>query len=284
MQSVNLSTIGMYYVLDLAGNLARYSVMAGSFYFIFWYWKREIFQKRRTQQNFPKMESIFRELKWSLSTLFVFSAVGVSIFLLRDSGRSQIYEHVSEYGWPYFFLSIALLMVAHDTYFYWIHRLMHHPLLFFRIHRVHHLSTNPSPWAAYAFHPLEAVLEAAFLPTLILLFPVHVGAIIAFVIFDMAINVLGHLGYELYPSGSTRHRLVGLLNTPTHHNMHHQYFSSNFGLYFNVWDRICGTNHPKYHETFESVAKGQSEIETSRRKRPSLPDFGHSHRISRNCP
>ncbi|MEI7983754.1 MAG: sterol desaturase, partial [Bacteroidota bacterium] len=28
-----------------------------------------------------------------------------------------------------------------------MHRLIHHPLLFKRVHLVHHQSTNPSPWA-----------------------------------------------------------------------------------------------------------------------------------------
>jgi len=48
---------------------------------------------------------------------------------------------------------------------------MHHKKLFRWFHLVHHQSTNPSPWAAYAFHPLEAVVEAGiiavfFLPSL----------------------------------------------------------------------------------------------------------------------
>ena len=28
----------------------------------------------------------------------------------------------------------------------------------------------------------------------------------------------------------------------------------NFGLYFTWWDRWMGTEHPRYHERFESVA------------------------------
>ncbi|MGL1488967.1 sterol desaturase family protein, partial [Vibrio parahaemolyticus] len=36
---------------------------------------------------------------------------------------------------------------------------MHNKRIFKYVHLVHHHSTNPSPWAAYAFHPLEAVVE-----------------------------------------------------------------------------------------------------------------------------
>lgn len=43
------------------------------------------------------------------------------------------------------------------------------------------------------------------------------------------------------------------MNTSTHHNLHHQQGNYNFGLYFNFWDRMMGTNHPQYAETFDQV-------------------------------
>ncbi len=69
-----------------------------------------------------------------------------------------------------------------------------------------------------------------------------------------AMNVLGHLGFELYPSGSTKHWLGRWNNTSTHHNMHHKYTRCNYGLYFNWWDTLMGTNHARYEEQFEQVA------------------------------
>jgi sterol desaturase/sphingolipid hydroxylase (fatty acid hydroxylase superfamily) len=66
-------------------------------------------------------------------------------------------------------------------------------------------------------------------------------------------NVLGHLGYELFPRGFTKGRLTWWHNTSTHHNMHHSKSNCNYGLYFNWWDRLMGTNHREYHATFEAV-------------------------------
>jgi lathosterol oxidase len=57
-------------------------------------------------------------------------------------------------------VSLALMLLLHDAWFYWTHRLMHHPKIFRHVHLVHHRSINPSPWAAYSFHPIEAVIEA----------------------------------------------------------------------------------------------------------------------------
>ncbi|MEZ0388978.1 MAG: sterol desaturase family protein, partial [Verrucomicrobium sp.] len=34
---------------------------------------------------------------------------------------------------------------------------------------------------------------------------------------------------------------------------HHEYYRGNYGLYFNVWDRLMGTNHEKYEERFAEV-------------------------------
>jgi sterol desaturase/sphingolipid hydroxylase (fatty acid hydroxylase superfamily) len=37
--------------------------------------------------------------------------------------------------------------------------------------------------------------------------------------------------------------------------MHHHYSKGNYGLYFNFWDRLMGTNHPNYEKEFLKVAK-----------------------------
>ncbi|MEL6805609.1 MAG: hypothetical protein AAFO91_17710 [Bacteroidota bacterium] len=50
---------------------------------------------------------------------------------------------------------------------------MHHPLLFKWVHLIHHRSTNPSPWASYSFHILEAILEVMIAPIILVLVPMH---------------------------------------------------------------------------------------------------------------
>ncbi|HFA49015.1 MAG TPA: sterol desaturase family protein, partial [Bacteroidetes bacterium] len=111
----------------------------------------------------------------------------------------------------------------------------------------------PTPWASFSFHPIEAVVEIAFLPIVVCLMPVHSAVIILFSIFSLLFNVMGHLGFELFPKGFTRHPLTWWLNTSTHHNLHHQRAGCNFGLYFNFWDKMMGTNHPDYHEIFDKI-------------------------------
>ena len=87
--------------------------------------------------------------------------VGVLVIATPLRQFNLVYDEIATYGWGYWALSIVLMIFLHDTYFYWMHRLMHQPRLFKWIHLGHHKSTNPSPWAAYAFHPLEAIVEAS---------------------------------------------------------------------------------------------------------------------------
>jgi len=130
---------------------------------------------------------------------------------------------------------------------------MHGKSVYRVIHRVHHLSTNPSPWAAMAFHPIESIIEGSVIALIAFLFPVHPLAIGIFLLLMMMYNVYGHLGYELYPKGFSSSWLGKWINTSVNHNMHHQTIQGNYGLYFLWWDRWMGTLNPSYDENFEAV-------------------------------
>jgi sterol desaturase/sphingolipid hydroxylase (fatty acid hydroxylase superfamily) len=206
---------------------------------------------------FPPRACLRDEIRSSLISLALFTAVALATFVQVGAGRTQVYFEVSEYGRPYLWVSILALLVLQDAYFYWTHRLLHWRPLFRWIHATHHRSRNPSPWAAFAFHPLEAVMQAAIVPLAIVVMPLHPWAILGWLLAMTSINVLGHLGYELFPSGFVSRLPSGLFNTSTHHNMHHRLVGCNYGLYANWWDRMLGTNHARYAETFEAVASGR---------------------------
>jgi sterol desaturase/sphingolipid hydroxylase (fatty acid hydroxylase superfamily) len=203
--------------------------------------------------EYPDKSKLWNEFKWSAWTLVIFSLTGVITYYEKKAGYTYIYNDIMEYGWGYLIFSVFAMILIHDTYFYWAHRFMHLKWVFPYVHKVHHESLNPSPWAAFSFHPIEAVMEAAIVPIIIHIMPAHGIAILSFLVYMTFMNAFGHNGFEVYPSGFTKNLFTGWNNTPTHHNMHHRYFNCNYGLYFNWWDKICGTNHEKYHETFEAV-------------------------------
>ncbi len=238
----------------------RYLIFAGALFLIFYVWKKRHFFKVKIQQKYPDNKHILHEIGYSFLSITIFSLVGTTLFVLRKHGYTQMYLNFGDHSVAYFIFTVIAFILLHDTYFYWTHRLMHWKKIYPYVHKIHHVSTNPTPWAAFAFHPLEAIVEVGIVPIMVFLIPLHPLAILAWVMYQTGMNVLGHLGFELFPAGFTEGAISKWHNTSTHHNMHHRHVNCNYGLYFNFWDRILGTNHAQYTQRFEEV-KARKEVE-----------------------
>jgi sterol desaturase/sphingolipid hydroxylase (fatty acid hydroxylase superfamily)/uncharacterized protein (DUF2147 family) len=188
-----------------------------------------------------------------LSTVVIFSAIGLALVYAQRAGLTRIYTTVAEYGWAYLWASVLLAVVAHDAYFYWTHRLLHWPPMFRLAHRVHHRSTNPTPWAAYAFHPVEALIQAGIYVVIVFTLPMHPAALMLFLTYMIVRNVVGHLGFEIWPAGFARHPLTRWHLTATHHDQHHRLGRGNYGLYFRFWDDWMGSERSDYEEAYDAV-------------------------------
>ena len=242
-------------------NLLRYIFFAGAAYLGFYVIFKKDLLRFKIQQRFPKSKKMWSDIKYSLSTILIFGGIAVAVFQFKEAGVTQIYAEISEFGWGYFTLSLVLIFTIEETYFYWVHRFMHIKGVYEIVHKVHHQSHNPSPFTAFAFHPLEAVLEAAVVFIFIFLIPIHPLALVLFAFQSILMNVLGHTGYEFYPKKFTSHWLGKWKNTPTHHNMHHQFVhGGNYSLFFNFWDRVMGTNYKNYDARFEEVKQRTKDM------------------------
>jgi sterol desaturase/sphingolipid hydroxylase (fatty acid hydroxylase superfamily) len=157
-----------------------------------------------------------------------------------------VYGDVARFGWAWWWASLALLIVAHDAWFYWTHRALHHPRWFRAVHGRHHASMHPTPWAAYAFHPVEALVQAAFLPLVLLVLPVHGAVLGAFLLHMIVRNAVGHCAHELFPWRWTPRGWLRWITPVSHHHFHHARNRGNYGLYFTWWDRWCGTEDPEF--------------------------------------
>ncbi|MEP3389022.1 MAG: DUF2147 domain-containing protein [Reichenbachiella sp.] len=244
-----LSAYGNIIIIDFL----RYFITASAAFLLFWILLRKVLNHRFIQPSWPKSSKLWYEFRYSLSTVLIFATIGTGVHLANQKGYIQVYHNIEVYGGFYFFLSLVIMLVFHDTYYYWTHRWMHHPKVYKYVHKVHHMSTNPSPWAAYSFHPLEAIIQAMVLPIILAFIPVHGIALFIFLTYMIVRNVHGHLGFELFPNRFIRSKWINWHTTTTHHNMHHRYFKSNFGLYFIWWDKLMKTNHDKYEKEFEEI-------------------------------
>lgn len=243
-----------YGLEDFLTNAFIYGAIVVPFFLLFWVFLKNNLKHRRIQEKQRSTNQILQhEIKCSIATLLVFAFVDVALYVAQTNGYTQIYSNVSDYGWSYFVFSIVAMILLHDTWFYWTHRLMHHPKLFKYIHKVHHQSTDPSPFAALSFHPLEALIEAGAYVIFSFLFPVHLMALLGWQLLQMVLNVIGHLGYEIYSKSFNTHWLFKFKTPSTHHNLHHSKFSGNYGLYFTWWDKCCKTEFKNYNEVYEKL-------------------------------
>ena len=100
----------------------------------------------------------------------------------------------------------------------------------------------------------EALTGAVVIPLLLLLIPIHWGALL-FVLGVMTVmGVTNHMGWELFPKWLVEGGAGRWLITASHHQRHHKDYRCNYGLYFRFWDHVCGTDKGLGH--FDHAAGG----------------------------
>jgi sterol desaturase/sphingolipid hydroxylase (fatty acid hydroxylase superfamily) len=233
--------------------LFRYFTIAGIFFLIFYTFLPKKFSSSKIQLRKAGNADFLHEIKHSVVTSFIFALIGLVVLFSPLTRHTLVYSVINKYPLWWVPVSLILSLVIHDTYFYWMHRLLHHKSLFKHAHLVHHKSTNPSPWASYSFHVLESLIEGGVLILLAFILPMHPIAIILFILIGFIINVYGHLGYEIMPKGLRKSFLFEIINTSVHHNLHHSKFKGNYGLYFRIWDRLCKTENPDYVKEYDRM-------------------------------
>jgi Delta7-sterol 5-desaturase len=234
-------------------SVVRYFVLAGIPFVLFYLLLPAKFRRFKIQGRLASKKDFIREIWHSMLSVIIFSLYAVVVLLTPLRQYTLVYDQVGDYSVLYIGISLALSLIIHDTYFYWMHRLLHHKRLFKIVHLVHHKSINPSPWTSYSFHLFEGVTEGFILVILALVLPMHPVTILLFTVTGFVINVYGHLGYEITPKWFRHTWLFQLLNTSVHHNLHHSKFKGNYGLYFRIWDRLMGTEHPDYVKEYDKL-------------------------------
>jgi sterol desaturase/sphingolipid hydroxylase (fatty acid hydroxylase superfamily) len=233
----------------------RYVVATIAMAAVLWFVHRTSLRARIIQSRKPTREDYWRELWTSFRSVCIYALVATPALWLQSNGYAAADYPGRAPIWVIALFVVALL-IAHDTYFYWTHRAMHDPRLFKRWHRTHHRSVTPTPFTAYAFDWREAAVQAAFVSLWVCLVPTPELAMFIFLGIMIIRNVMGHSGTELHPRGMADHPFWGLFTTTTHHDLHHcGGFNYNYGLYFTWWDRLMGTEHPRYREIYRQITE-----------------------------
>ncbi len=104
----------------------RYFILTGLTYLLFY----KIFSLKvvqlKIQQKFPKLKDYVREIIHSLLTILIYAGYGFLIFGANFKKWTKIYDNIHDHSTIYMLFSVVLAIIIHDTYFYFMHRALHH--------------------------------------------------------------------------------------------------------------------------------------------------------------
>lgn len=205
--------------------------------------------------SFQFAPHVRRELLYSLVTVVIIGLVNAVFFGYGWYQSSLLYFKYGAYPAWWFWASIPVMVLLHDTLFYWLHRAMHTRLLYARVHLLHHRSVYPTAFAAYSFSFAEAFAESLIVTAIVFMIPVHPLAVLIFQTYSTAYNIYGHCGREFFSRDAQSHWLAKWFNTSSLHAHHHRHGHGNYSFYFTFWDRLMQTQ-----ETPKITAPAQSRV------------------------
>jgi sterol desaturase/sphingolipid hydroxylase (fatty acid hydroxylase superfamily) len=221
---------------------ARYLAIAWVVHRLIWRRKDGRVPGRRLNRDRPRPATIRHELKLSLLSSWIYALPAAVVLEAWKHGGTMVYLDVGKYGVAYLFVSGAIYLLVQDTYYYWLHRLMHVKPLFAFMHAGHHRSRQPTAYASFSFDWAEAALSAWLLPAMTFFVPIHPIVIVVLLTVMTLAAVLNHAGAEVLPDWLVHSWLGGWLISASHHSLHHTHYGANYGLYFRFWDRALGTD------------------------------------------
>lgn len=219
-------------------------------YKLFYVWNKEGFKKYKNQKTFPTSTTLKKELHYTVKSIVVLILIGLLMDYLLYTKPFLLFHQFLANNVLSFIISFIILILWQDTYFYWLHRMLHLNWFYNKVHYHHHKFLNPTPITTLAAHPLEIFLQLVHLPLIISILPISSLALTVFVSIMILSSTFGHLGYEMRPHSVLKRPIVKHLITTTHHNQHHQDDRFNFGFYLDFWDTVMRTKSPKYYDKF----------------------------------
>lgn len=207
--------------------------------------------------------------------------IGAYIFVFEQSAFFRVWEWQS--SWP----AWIVCFLAIDLAYYWAHRLSHEVNLLWTGHVVHHQSEEYNLSVALRQGAFQKLLTFwVYLPLAILGFPPE------WFVTGMAINLLYQFWIHTEAVGKMG-PLELLLNTPSHHRVHHgrdpKYIDRNHGGVFIIWDKLFGTfqreeEHPHYgithpSNTFNAVEAHIQPFQRLFRELGAIGSFGDKLRF-----
>lgn len=155
----------------------------------------------------------------------------------------------------WFVLLFFVIRFWQSFHFYWIHRLIHIPWIFKRVHHLHHRNISVGPWSGLSMHPVEHVLyySGILIHFVLPSHPLHV----IFHMFALSLGaVFSHSGFDKLIVMNKEAIKAGSF----HHQLHHRYFECNYGSEEIPLDRWFASFHDGTSEANQKIRARKKRI------------------------
>ena len=225
-------------------NLGLMICIAGGLHWFFYVWRGQGKALKFDHREPAKGNSLWNfsnqvhdNMFWSLgSGVLQVTVLQVLVMWLMANGYVPTINLTSN---PILFIAgLMLLPIWSAFHFYWVHRLLHVPFLYKRVHALHHRNVNIGPWSGLSMHPVEHLL---YLSSLLIhcVIPSHPIHLYFHVIYLAPGAAMTHTGYEDLLIKDKRKLALGSF----YHQLHHRYYECNYGNQEMPWDRLFRTFH-----------------------------------------
>ncbi|RYG89188.1 sterol desaturase family protein [Loktanella sp. IMCC34160] len=225
-------------------NLVLLTLVAGSLHLWLWRFRGQgqalKFDARdmvKDNGRFTFRNQVLDNMFWSLASgVTIWTGFEVVYFWLAANDFVPVIRMVDAPVWSALWLLLIPLWAS--FHFYWVHRLLHWPPIYARVHSLHHRNINVGPWSGMSMHPIEHLFyfSSVLIHLIVPSDPIHV----IFHLYNLALNpAVSHSGFEkLFVKERSRMALGDFF-----HQLHHRYFECNYGTAEVPWDVVFGSFH-----------------------------------------
>ncbi|CAF0909936.1 unnamed protein product, partial [Adineta steineri] len=143
-----------------------------------------LFDKKQMEHPLFLKNQIRQEIKVSVQNIPFISIPTIAIFLFEIRGYSKLYDSSQRsYGIIPFLKEFTSFLFFTDMLIYFIHRGLHHRLVYKHLHKLHHRWIVPTPFASHAFYWLDGFLQSVPYHLYVFLFPLHKISYLLFFVF-----------------------------------------------------------------------------------------------------
>ncbi|KAI9252962.1 hypothetical protein BDA99DRAFT_443794 [Phascolomyces articulosus] len=211
------------------------------------------FQKYKLQPNKTNSNEDYWNCTWKvLKSHFLYE--GPLIFFFHPMATFLGMRVSAPFpGWQQMCVEIAIFFIFEDFYHYHMHRFMHWPPFYKKVHKIHHDYSAPFGIAAEYAHPIETMIlgfgtvggplvyhgVVHYLLELDVKWELHLATMLLWIVLRLFQAIDAHSGYDFPWS---LHNWVPFWAGAEHHDYHHQMFIGNYASSFRLWDHVFGTN------------------------------------------